>query len=183
MASRARLDLDVRLADVDELIKAHALITGGNVGRPIERKGAAVTRAGIVLLAAAMEAFVEDLYEETARLVWPDASAAELKVLFDNTSQRLNNADVRKTELLFFNLGLPWALEGVRWQKFSNATFKKSLNALVEKRNQIAHGNKQGTARLAQLKSWKALVTNYAIRLEAIAADHVEDVTGGRPNW
>ncbi len=183
MPSQARLDLELRLTDVDELIEAHGLITGGRVGRPIERKGAAVTRAGIVLLAAAMEAFVEDLYEETAPLVWPGAATAELKVLFDNTSRRLNNADVRKTELLFFNLGLPWALGDVRWQKFSNVTFKKSLNDLVEKRNQIAHGNKKGTARLAQLKRWKALVKNYSIRLEAIVADHVEDLTGTRPNW
>lgn len=110
MPSQARIDLNARLADVDELVKAHGLVTGGRVGRPAQRQGAAVTRAGIVLLAAAMEAFVEDLYEEAAKLLWPNASAADRKALFNDTSRRLNNADVRKTELLFFNLGLPWVL-------------------------------------------------------------------------
>ena len=43
MPSQARLDLNARLADVEELINAHRLITGGRVGRPAQRQGAAVT--------------------------------------------------------------------------------------------------------------------------------------------
>jgi len=183
MPSQARLDLDARLGDVDELIKAHGLITGGGVGRPAQRQGAAVTRAGVVLLAAAMEGFVEDLYEEAAKILWPNVSAADRKALFDDTSRRLNNADVRKTELLYFNIGLPWVLGHIRWQKFPNATFKKSLDELVTKRNQIAHGNKQGTAQLGQLRRWKNMVTVYSSRLEAVVAGHIETVTGSAPNW
>jgi hypothetical protein len=92
-------------------------------------------------------------------LLWPRAPAAERKALFDDTSRRLNNADVRKTELLYFNVGLPWVLGEISWQKFPNATFKKSLNELVTKRNQIAHGSKRGTVRLGQLRRWKNMVS------------------------
>jgi len=153
MPSHARPELDRRLADIDELIAAHSSLTGGGVGRPRARQGAAITRAGIVLLAAAMEAYVEDLFEEAVPLLWPKASTVDVKALFQDTSRRLNNADVRKTELLYFNLGMPWALSGIRWQKFSNPTFKSALNQLVETRNQIAHG-RQPRARLQQLRRW-----------------------------
>ena len=71
----------------------------------------------------------------------------------------------------------------IRWQKFPNATFKKLLDELVTKRNQIAHGNKQGTAQLGQLRRWKNMVTVYSSRLEAVVAGHIETVTGSAPNW
>src|SRR5438309_1179054 len=110
MPSHARGELETRLRDVDELISAHEALTGGTPGRPKERQGAAVTRAGVVLLAAATEAFVEDLFEEAARLVWPSAKKRQLDELFEKTTRRLNNANVANSQLLFFNLGLPWAL-------------------------------------------------------------------------
>lgn len=183
MPSTARIELDARLRDVAELVAAHSLVTGGTVGRPAQRQGAAIVRAGVVLLAAAMEAFVEDLYEEAVGLLWPAAPAADRKALLTDTSRRLNTADVRKTELLYFNLGLPWVLGTMRWQKFSNTAFRKALNELVEKRNQIAHGSKAGSVQLRQLRAWKSLVENYAPRLEARVSAHVTSVTGSAPPW
>jgi hypothetical protein len=183
VASNSRSELDRRLADVDELILAHASLTGGRVGRPRSRQGAAITRAGIVLLAAAMEAYVEDLFEEAASLLWPGASPAELKALLQDTVGRFNNADVRKTELLYFNLGMPWTLSGIHWQKFSNATFKSALNQLVETRNQIAHGRAQPRAQLQQLRRWKEMVRQYALRLEAAVVLHIQRTTGTPPAW
>ncbi len=68
-------------------------------------------------------------------------------------------------------------------QDLTRALFKKSLNELVTKRNQIAHGSKKGTVRLGQLRRWKNMVTNYAIRLESVVGQHVEAMTGSAPNW
>ncbi|MEX1133602.1 MAG: HEPN domain-containing protein [Acidimicrobiia bacterium] len=182
MPSQSQIDLLARLHDVDELIEAHIALTGGGAGRPARRQGAAVTRAGVVLLAAATEAFVEDLFEEAAPLLWPSAPKSQLKMLFDNTSKRLNNADVRKTQLLFFNLGLPGALDEVRWRKFSNASFKESLDSLVTTRNKIAHGL-QPSLRLGQLRYWRRMVGHYAERLDSVVADHIQSLRGKRPPW
>lgn len=182
MPSSSRDELNVRLKDVAELIHAHTTVTGGGPGKPAQRQGAAITRAGVVLLAACMEAYVEDLYEEAAAMIFHAMTADERKRLFENTSKRLNNADVHKTEMLFFNIGLPWALSTVSWQKFSNETFKKALNKLVETRNQIAHG-KQPSVTLPTLRRWRTMVENYSRSLDHVVANHIQQVTGNNPNW
>ena len=180
MPSKARNELNNRLDDVEEVINAHTEITGGGRGKPARKQGAALTRAGVVLLAAAMEAYVEDLFEESARLVMADRSAEELKNFFVDTRKRLHNADIRKTQMLYFNLGIPWVLENIRWQKFSNEEFKKSIDSLVERRNQIAHGRRPGV-RLAMLRKWKGVVEKYSEKLDEILAKYVCTSTGQRP--
>lgn len=185
MPSNARQELANRLADTTELIATHVHLVGGTPGRPsrtIERKAAAVVRAGVVLLAASTEAFVEDLFEEAAALVFSSASADELKDLFKQTSKRLNNASTHKVDMLYFNLGFPWVTARVRWQKFSNASFKKSLNKLVETRNQIAHG-KQPRVTLPQLRKWKTMVEMFDQVFEREIADLIKNATGTRPGW
>ena len=182
MPSLARSELQTRLADVDELIRAHTVVTGGGTGRPAKRQGAAITRAGVVPLAAAMEGYVEDLFEEAGNLVFAGVTTAQRTELYKQTSKRLNNADSGKTTLLYFNLGCPWILSGIHWQKFSNATFIKALDKLVETRNQIAHG-KRPNVTLPQLRRWKKMLDGYAQRLEAAVAAHVEKMTGVAPGW
>jgi hypothetical protein len=180
--SFAKKNLLRRLRDVDEIVTAHFVLTGGHRGRPALRQGAALTRAGVVLLAAAMEAFVEDLFEESARLLMPTRTADELNQLFENTSKRLNVADVHKTNLLYFNLGIQWVLERIRWQKFSNKSFQKTLNKLVETRNQIAHGSQPGV-RLQSLRKWRGFVLRYSQKLEEAMSARIRSVTGSPPAW
>lgn len=182
MPSNALNELKVRLADVDELIQAHTIVTGGGKGKPAKRQGAAITRAGVVLLAAAMEAFIEDLFEEAGNLVFAGLTADERKELYKNTSGKLNNADAFKTNMLYFNLGCPRILSGIRWRKFSNATFIQQLNKFVETRGAIAHGKRPGVT-LPQLRRWKTMVGNYAPRLEIAVAEHVHKMTGAKPAW
>ena len=68
MPSKAREELATRLDDVDELISAHGFVTGGERGAPLiingRRQGRALVRAGIVLLCAAAEAYIEDIFDE-----------------------------------------------------------------------------------------------------------------------
>lgn len=182
MPSQALLELKTRLKDVDELISAHTAVTGGGRGRPVMRQGAAITRAGVVLLSAATEAFVEDLFEEAAKLIFDIMPDDDLEKLFKNTSKKLNNADVHKTELLYFNLGMPWALRGINWRKFSNETLRKELNKLIETRGSIAHGRGQ-TVGLRTLRRWKNMIEMFAPNFEIKVADYVSNATGLRPNW
>jgi hypothetical protein len=182
MPSTALTELKTRLADVDELILAHTFVTGGGAGRPARRQGAAITRAGVVLLAAAMEAFVEDLFVESGELIFVAVPPADRQKLYDQTSKKLNNADTLKTNILYFNLGCPWILGGIKWKKFSNNTFVSSLNKLVENRNQIAHG-KRPNVTLPQLRRWKTMLEGYAPRLESAVATHIEKMTGAKPAW
>ena len=165
----AREKLNLNLSDVDELIVSHEQITGGGKGKPEKGKGAALTRAGIVLLAAAMEAFVEDLFKEAVPRRYPSMSEKQRKYLIEQTADKLNQANYDKTCFLYFNLGFPWVLEKVCWQKFSNNAFKKSLNQLVEKRNSIAHGNRPDLP-LQRLREWRKMVPQYADKLLAIAS-------------
>jgi hypothetical protein len=182
MPSNARSTLEQNLSDVEELIKAHEALTGGGKGKPSQGQGAALTRAGIVLLAAAMEAFVEDLFREAVDLLYPHMKPDRKKQLFDQTVERLNNADFTKTCLLYFNLGLSWALDEVRWQKFSNQTFQKSLQKLITTRGQIAHG-KRPKVQLKKLRDWRKMVLKYAEVLEVVVAKHLEASTGSVPSW
>lgn len=182
MPSAARTSLQTRLKDVDEIILGHYVLTGGQRGRPARRQGAALTRAGVVLLAAAMEAFVEDLFEESARLMMRGRTQPEFNEFFRNTSERLNVADVHKTNLLYFNLGIHWVLEGIRWQKFSNRSVQSTLNKLVDSRNRIAHGS-QPPVRLQTLRKWKGFVVRYSEKIEERLANHIEQMIGTRPPW
>ena len=180
MESKARAELSRRLADVDELVEAHGALTGTARGR--RRKGPAITRAGVVLLTAAMEAFVEELFEEACDKVFAVLADEERKALYKETSRRLNTANVQNTNLLFFNLGVPWILSGVRWQNCSNAYFCERLDRLIETRGRIAHG-KQPVVWLGRLRAWKTMVEKYAEVLERKVADHIESTTGKPSGW
>lgn len=172
MPSNALLALNQNLKDVEEVIKAHESLTGGGKGKPSGGQGAALTRAGVVLLAATMEAFVEELFREAVALLYPRMTTVQQRDLFKDTVDRLNNADVTKTNLLYFNLGIPWVLNDVRWKKFSNASFQKALNSLVSTRNRIAHGGRPKVG-LKKLRDWLKLVQKYGSVMEAVVKRHL----------
>jgi hypothetical protein len=156
----------MRLRDVDELIAAHEALTGGGPGKPAKKQGAAITRAGIVLLAAAWEAFVEDHFEEAApRILGGLGGDQDKKRFFAQTSKRLNNAKVEKVEFLYFNLGLTWVLNGISWQKFSNKILRSEIDELVEARNSIGHGGKKAH-RLNELRRWKNMIETLAKKFD-----------------
>lgn len=182
MPSSARVHLLVALADVDEIINAHVALTGGGRGRPTARQGAAVTRSGVVLLAALFEAFVEDLFEEAADIIYQGWTAAERTQFLKETSERLNNASVFKSNFLYFNLGIPWVFNGIRWQKFTNAIVKAQVDAMVTMRNRIGHGG-QPTVQLRTLRYWRNMIANLAPRFEAKVSAEVSRVCGRPTGW
>lgn len=182
MPSNARTNLIVALKDVDEIIAAHVAVTGGGRGKPAMRQGAAVTRSGVVVLAAAFEAFIEDLFEEAADVVYDGWTAAQRKELFEQTTERLNNASVFKTNFLYFNLGIPWVFNGIRWKKFSNARVKEEVGRLVTSRNKVGHGERPAI-RLATLRYWRNMIEMLAPRFEAHVSAEVSRVCGRPTGW
>ncbi|MEX2211118.1 MAG: HEPN domain-containing protein [Gaiellaceae bacterium] len=183
--SDARQELDRALKDVAEVISAHEALTGGGAGRPAQARGAAVTRAGVVLLVAATEAFIEDLFAEAAHKMWPgDRRLKDYLETIVTGDRAFANPSVKKTNDLFFGLGMPWVLDSIRWQKRTNKSFKESLTLLIKRRNQIAHGSKpRPSVQLRQLRAWHRMIAVYAERLESLVAARIEAVTGHRPNW
>ncbi len=129
-----------------------------------------------------MEAFVEELFEEAGDLIFSNNSDKERMALYKQTSRRLNAANVLNTNMLFFHLGIPWVLSDVRWQKFSNKTFQRRLDRLIERRGQIAHGKKPHVT-LTQLNAWHGMVKKYAEVLESLVRAHVDQRTGQIPDW
>lgn len=67
MASQAFSDLSERLKDIDQVMAAHSAKAGGKAGRKYEVE--ALNRAGVVLLTAHLEGFVEDLADEAIALL------------------------------------------------------------------------------------------------------------------
>lgn len=173
-----------RLNDVDHLISAHERLTGRRRAKPTtqqQQEGAAITRAGIVLLCAAIEGFIEDIFEEVANSIAPASHTTRLEnELFKPTTRKLNTPNSFNTNMLFANLGIWWLLDEVRWQKFSPEDVRKWLAKVIETRGQIAHG-KQPRVNLVTLRSWRQRAQHYAERIEAILADVIRKRTGANP--
>ncbi len=141
-----------------------------------------MVRSGVVLLLAAVEVYVEALFEEAAPHIFAKSSGKKLDVLFRNTSKRLHSASYDNIEMLYFNLGLPWVLSEIKWQKFSNDSVRRAFTKLVKTRHDIAHGKFPGVT-LQQLKKWKVMVEKFAPILEARVSNHIADIKGAPPGW
>ena len=179
MPSRSRQELSTRLTDFDELIEARDAICPDGAGRPAKRRGAAVVRSSVVLLAASFEAYVEEVYESAVDLLFAAAPPADRKKLKDDTSGRLNNATVFKVNRLFFNIGIPWIMHNqrVRWQKFTNQSVRDALDGMVNARNSIAHGEVISVRKPTAVR-WRGFVERLADRIDSIVGDHVHQQTG-----
>lgn len=180
MSSRARKELQRQLEDIGELTLAHEKLTGKKRGR--RWKGGAIVRAGVVLLSAATEAFVGDLFNEAVELIFNQLSNDQRKEFYRHTNKRFRAARPFDINMLYFNLGLPFVLNDIRWQKCSNKVLCQKLEKLVETRNKIAHGTSV-SVQLASLRSWKIMVEQLSLKLEEKVVKHIEETAGKRPSW
>lgn len=181
MSSDANAKLKKRLLEIDEVILARDAICPAGAGKPAQKQGAAVIKAGATLLAAVFEAFVEELYEKSLDLLHPNRPA-EVKELKKYTSEKNNNANNHQVNNLFFYVGIPWIMQStkVRWQKFSNKQVQETLGKLSTARNKIAHGGSHSVTK-NQLVFWRQFISRLADRLDVVVADHIENQTGVRP--
>ncbi|OKP74819.1 hypothetical protein BTR19_00905 [Pseudomonas fluorescens] len=181
MPSEAYLKLVERLGEITEVISARDAICPPGAGKPAERKGAAVLKAGTTLLAALFEAYIEELFDKTLDALHP-TMVKEVKELKQHTTEKNNNANNHQVNNLFFYAGIPWIMQSpkVRWQKFTNEKVRETLGKLSAARNKIAHG-KNPIVTKQQLVFWKKFIERLASRLDLVAQEHIKKETGILP--
>ena len=142
-----------------------------------------MVKGGLVHLTAALEAYVEGLFETAVRALWPGWSSARYKKLFDSTTERFHNAHEDNTNRLFFNLGISWVVDRVSWQGYGNARVKKLLADTYKDRGAIAHGGSLSKLSLPKLRQRRDLIARYATELDRIVAHEIAARTGGPAPW
>lgn len=182
MPSHHLADFKKKLNDFDEIISARDAICPSGAGRPAKRKGAAVVRGAVVLLAAAFEAYVEDVFDEIVDKIYSAQSDADRKALKKETSGRLNNASVWKINLLYASVGHPWIMRDIsfRWQKFTNKSVQKTLDEIIEARNKIAHRG-VFTVRRDRAIKWRNFLDRLTDKFDDRAKSIIQDQTGAAP--
>ena len=171
---------------VDELIALRQAQHGGGRGAPLIqggfRIGASANRGCIVILSALLQAYIEDVFQETAKRCFP--ALANNPVAFDSYWQQLkkgwgNPSDVNIVRL-FLKLGVPDVFAGLSWQGTQNAALRKKLDVLNQVRNRIAHGaatlTVDGTPyslTLAKVVVFRNTVQSLASRFEGQVANFI----------
>jgi hypothetical protein len=179
MPSSALNVLMARLADVDELIVAHAQV--GGTGPGFRSGVASLNRAGIVLSVAALEGYVEALFEECLTVL-VRAPADTMDGLRGITVARFHNPNVDNVRQLFRHLGITNIWDGISWRNCSNRFVRARLDLLVRQRHEIAHG--QGpVVHLSEVREARSLVERIGQRLDAKAALAAAVLTGQPRPW
>lgn len=129
--------------DVDELLRAHRLVTGGGVGAPPivngNRVGASLLRASTALISAALQTEVEESFKVAVPRAFAHFNPAQQADYWESC-KKWGNPNPANIKSLFFRIGLADPLGGLSWQKCNNATVISTLDAINQVRNRIAHG-------------------------------------------
>lgn len=183
MPSNAFTRLSVALADVDAQIAHAKTFAGGRRGAPasvngVARPGRPFTRAATVMLAGALEGYVEALAIETGKAL--GYSPQQMKDL-DYVVGRSHGANVGHIHNLFAQVGMPFVLDTVGWKGLPKGTVRKFVGDLAKRRNQIAHGAAPQVAVVVEVERWRRLVGSLSQALDTAAANRVADVVGTAP--
>src|SRR5207248_5023355 len=129
-------------------------------GPPKQRRLRGLGRAGVVMLCAHLEGYIEDLFRESFVAIHP-------KLQPETVVSRFHNPWPRAIDDLFATIGLPNASKGIRWQSGANLeAVRAKLNDLVDTRNRIAHGATDVQVRKKKVISYRRYVIGFAQRLD-----------------
>jgi hypothetical protein len=202
--SQSLTDFQHRLGEVQQLLDAHDALTrlrraeaatvGGipdlqtigafvqNLvtppGRGRRAQVHALNSAAIALLSAHLQGFVADLFKEVAHTTLA-GRVRDINALISTASLR-GNPNEQNIVKLFASLGYPNILDGISWQRMTNAQLKNKLKALNELRNKIVHGNSDAVSK-AQVENFLNIFTNFAMRLDSRLRVQVHGVIGAYP--
>jgi hypothetical protein len=207
MGSKALANLDKRLEDIDRLLRAHDLLTRRRRAEVLQKKTkspdltllakimeALVTppgpgragpevevlnRAGIVLLCAHLQGYVEELFAEAAEALL-GSTVEDVEALVEEATDRFSNPHAYRIDGLFASIGLSRVTKAIAWPRSNNETTRKNLTGYVELRNGIAHG-KQITVRKSKVQHFKAFVDHFSERLDVRVGERIRDLTGEAP--
>lgn len=183
MTSAARKRLDIVLADVDTHIAQARSFAGGTRGAPaavagVKRPGRPYIRAATVLLAGAIEGYVEGVVEETG--VALGLSPLQLRDLKSQIA-RSHGANVHHVHQLTATIGLPFVTDSIGWSGLPRGGVRQLLGDLSTRRNKIAHGSAPKEARVNDVARWRRLSARFADELDKKCAKAVKDKTGTAP--
>lgn len=128
----------------------------------------AITEAGVVLLSASLQTFVEEVFLECSeKLFGRQLEGIELKT-YKESWKRWGNPSPKHIRRLFRRLGVIDVLSDLGDNRLITPEFLKTLDQLNQVRNDIAHGEKikvDGThfsLGLSKLQSWLKIVEDGA---------------------
>jgi hypothetical protein len=132
------------LDDVDELFRAHRLVTGGQVGAPRisngARVGSSLLRASTALISAALQTGVEETFKAAVLLEFDHYTDDERERYWKEAKRSWGNPNPHNVNNLFFRIGFSNVLDGLSWQKCNNASVVSTLDEINQVRNRVAHG-------------------------------------------
>lgn len=183
MPSNARHRLDIVLADVDAHIAHARSFAGGTRGRPaaiagVKHPGRPFIRAATVLLAGAIEGYVEAVVGETGTAL--KLTPQQSKDLKEQIS-RSHGANVHHVHALTASVGLPFVADTIGWKGLPKGGVRQLLGDLSTRRNKIAHGSAPEEARVVDVQRWRNLSARFADELDRKCAALVKDRTGSSP--
>lgn len=172
------------LNDVDEILRAHTLVTGGGRGAPPiangARVGSSLLRASTTLISAAIQTEVEETFKVALPLTFDHFSQDELDRYWADC-KGWGNPNPHNVRTLFFRLGFSDALDGLRWQKFTNQSVVTTLDTINQVRNRIAHGqpltvnNQPFRLTGPVVRSWRAFAGQFIHRFRPLIVSQYED--------
>ncbi|WP_323784125.1 HEPN domain-containing protein [Thalassovita sp.] len=156
----------INLANVDDLIEArirfHLFEQKMTEAVPDwERDGKAIVQAGIVLLSASFQAFVEDVFLECSEKAFGKMLSGKNLKNYRETWRNWGNPNPDNIVRLFRRLGCDDVFENLSLRDPTKEDFLKTLVTLNSARNCIAHGKptkhsgKRLDVNLAGLREWR----------------------------
>lgn len=199
MPSKAYIEFEKNIVDVDHLISTHAAMNNGGRGR----KGLGhITRSGIVMLCATWELYIESLLCESLKILTDRKNTPkDLPTLIKKTLSKLVKED--KHELKPLELaGDGWRSTLLNYAKaetdllhtpksekldilykrylgminFSSqwTTSSANLDSFVSKRGEIAHKGRQANyIKIGELKSDRETIDNLVTEIDKLILDYL----------
>ena len=175
---------DLNLTALDELIRARTVLHGGARGAPIKltdgsREGSAINKACVVIISAALQAFVEDVYVAASHRAFGRVLPADEMKRYKKTWDRWGNPSDDNIVNLFRRLGVDDVFDGLGWQKQNTSALKLNFKKLNEVRNDIAHGTplmfggNPFSLTKSQVMRWRGVFFQFGQRFEAHALSKV----------
>ena len=197
-----------RAAALDSLEAIHGKVTGRRRGRKYDTKH--LNRALFVALSAEFQGFCRDLHEDAAihiaeSISTTSANAKVVPVILDALvrertvsprskpakDRRLDkgNADFSALAADFATLGIHLRDELKQRYPIKALRWEKTLEALVEARNAIAHSDVEKLANsnrdhgltLATFRKWRSSLNGASRAMDTVVGTYLLDLTGDEP--
>jgi hypothetical protein len=160
--------------DVHRLLDLHRDISCNSINKDIRSCRNALLRASVVLIVARIEYFVEELFEWAAKKIFDNLSKEEIIEYYKISSKRFNNPTSDNINKLFLEIGIHKVMNKICTDSSENKILRKTLDDLINKRHEIAHGKIGGATRSSrkfsatatQVKSWNKFAIKFMYQIE-----------------